>query len=521
MTIVNAAISTKTVADPNAEYESIRALWRKSRAVCSGERYVKAYDSFLDRSNFTNLLIPFSPSMSQLQYEFYKAEAELPGIVSQFSKTLLSGLLRKQPILKLPEKLPKNIYNWIMNEFNQDDSSLASFLDICIWEELQTSRAWVYVDHPVVDPDTVSIEDKDRLKPYPVLWKAEDVINWQTSKDTYGKSILSKVIVRTYEESFEANEFHPAYRDTVTVHELDKEGFYQIRVFQQTNDANSVQIVNGQQIKDYSTKKPVFQLLKQITNILNNGERLKMIPAWPLNGNINLNEPALMPFIDKEVALYNKLSRRNHLLYGASTYTPIISSDMSDDEFDRIVDSGLGSWIRLRQGDTASVLQTPTEALTDMDRAIAATIEEMAKMGIRMLSPETAQSGIALEIRNAAQTAQLGFLNTKISNTFRQIIAFMINWRYNLLLKPEEIEFSLSADFNPTPVGADWLRLATEWYQQGLIPRSVWITMLKQNDLVSPDYNDEEGKLEITADMDAVMKAQGSSDYANQISALE
>lgn len=194
------------------------------------------------------------------------------------------------------------------------------------------------------------------------------------------------------------------------------------------------------------------------------------------------------------------MSRRNHLLYGAATYTPIIMSDMSDEDFEAIVEQGLGTWIRLRAEDKAEVLQTPTEALQDMDRAIAAAYEEMAKMGIRMLSPETAQSGVALDIRNASQTARLGTLNSKISSIMRKIICFMVNWRYDLQIADSDVEFSLSDDFNPTPLGADWLRLATEWYQQGLIPRSIWLLMLKQNDMLDSDYNDEDGQKEINAD---------------------
>jgi hypothetical protein len=522
MAVVNAALANKTVSDPNAEYESLRPLWQKSRAICSGERFTKDFDSYLDVGNFTNLLIPFSPSMTAQQYQFYKAEAELPGIVAQFAKMLVGGLLRKQPVLSLPPGIPEEVQDWIMNQFGQDDSSLIGFLDAALWEELQTSRAWIYVDHPVVDPDTLSVEDKQLLKPYPVLWQADSVINWRTRKDPFGKMILDRVIVRSYEESFEKNEFHPSFKDTVRVHELDESGFYQIRVFQQRSDTTSVQVVNGQQQKEFSNRKPSFELVETIQNILNNGERLRIIPAWPLNGSVNLLEPILMPIIDKEVSLYNKISRRNHLLYGASTYTPVIMSDMNDDEFEEVVNKGLGSWLRLRQGDEAKVLETPTAALQDMDRAIAAAIEEMAKLGIRMLSPESAQSGIALEIRNAAQNAQLGSLNTKISSTLRAVICFMINWRYNLQLRPQDINFSLSSDFNPIPLGADWLRLATEWYQQGLIPRSIWLMILKQNDMIPPDYDDEEGKMEITADMEAVMKAQqGSSDYASKIANTE
>jgi hypothetical protein len=173
---------------------------------------------------------------------------------------------------------------------------------------------------------------------------------------------------------------------------------------------------------------------------------------------------------------------------------------MEKAEFDEIVNSGLGTWIQVGQEDSVEVLETPTAALEDMEASIASAIEEMARLGIRLLAAETDQSGIALEIRNAAQTAQLGTLNVKISNQFADIIAFMLNWRYDREYTSSDVEFTLSADFNPTPLGADWLRLCTEWYQTGLIPRSVWLQILKQNDIISPDYDDDEGQQEVNDD---------------------
>ena len=135
-----------------------------------------------------------------------------------------------------------------------------------------------------------------------------------------------------------------------------------------------------------------------------------------------------------------------------------------------------------------------------MDRSIEAGIEEMAKLGVRMMSPETAQSGVALELRNAAQTAQLGTLNNKISSVMRQVIATMLQWRYGVEVPTQDVSFTLSADFNPVPIGADWLRLATEWYREGLIPRGIWLNILKQNDMLPAEYDDEEGQAEINSD---------------------
>jgi hypothetical protein len=512
---VNAAqASVKTVADPNASYESLKPLWNKSRAVCSGERFVKDYDALIDIVRFSNLLIPFSPSMSQKQYEFYKAEAELPGITAQFSKMIVGGLLRKQPVLTLPTGIPADAQDWIMNQFGKDDGSLSSFLDQILWEEVQTSRAWVFVDYPKVEnAENLAKEDLAKYKPYPVIYQAESIINWRVKSDKFGKTVLDRVIVRGFEEKFSENEFHPTFVDTVWVHELNEAGAYQIRKFSRKDNTTNVPVIAGQQ-QHNTTEKYTFELVETVVPQANS-ENISIIPAWPLNGAIDAVEPMLSPIIDKEIALYNKLSRRNHLLYGASTYTPYITSDMPDEDFDEIVDGGLGTWIRLRQGDTAGVLETPTDALADMDRAIASSIEEMAKLGIRMLSPESAQSGVALEIRNASQTAQLGTLNNKVSNTLKQVIAFMLNWRYSLELKPQDIDFSLSADFNPTPLGADWLRLATEWYKEGLIPRTVWLLMLKQNDMLSPDYDDAEGQLEINGD--ELLMPKGSDSFANDI----
>jgi hypothetical protein len=310
------------------------------------------------------------------------------------------------------------------------------------------------------------------------------------------------------------------FLDTVWVHELDDSGFYQIRKYQEKEPTTAVVIVQGKVQQRYdSYRKDDMVLVETNTTILMNGERLRRIPAWPLNGKLEMQEPMLMPLIAKEIALYNKISRRNHLLYGASTYTPWISTNMDEERFNQIVGAGLGSWLRIAQEDKIGVLETPTAALSDMDRSIGSTMEEMAKLGIRMLTPETSQSGVALDIRNAAQTAQLGTLNTKVSNQMSAVIAFMIKWRYNIEVDDADVRFEMSADFNPAPLGADWLRLCTEWYEKGYIPRSVWLQMLKQNDMLSPDYNDEEGLVEINQD-EMIVTPKENMDYQKRVQAM-
>jgi hypothetical protein len=510
MAKANASQKGRTVADPNAAYLSMRDLWSKARAICSGERFVKERDSVIDAVGFTNLLIPFSTTMTQAQYNFYRAEAELPGMVGQYARMLVGGLLRKQPQLKLPDDAPAECSDWIMHEFGQDGSPIAAFLDEAVWDEIQTSRAWVHVSYPNIPKalaDEMTAEDFRAIRPYPVMFKGESIINWKVGTDVNtGREVLTQLVVRGFSEDYAENEFHPTLIDTVWVHELDAQGFYQVRQYRRSKSETNVDVINGHVQLDAqegsASTSPLqgYELYELNATIMAHGVRLKLVPFWPLNGSIACIEPILTSLVDREVALYNKVSRRNHLLYGAATYTPVITTDMDEDAFDELVAGGLGSWIRLGKGETADILATPTDALADMDRTIAASLEEMARMGIRMLSPETAQSGVALDIRNAAQTAQLGTLNMKISNQMSDIIAFMINWRFGTEYKAADIKFTMSADFNPAPLGADWLRLITEWYEARLLPRNTWLEILKQNDILSPDYNDEDGKKEIAED---------------------
>jgi hypothetical protein len=511
MAIVPVQTIEKTVADPNAEYESLIYTWTKHRAVCRGEQAVKDFDSVLDLTAFSNLLIPFSNSMDTEQYKFYKAEAEFPGITPQIMKMVVSSLLMKDPTLNI-EGLPEEGVNWLLNNFGQDDSSLASFLDNAIWEELQTSRAWVLVNFPQVDVENASLADMQNYYPYPILYKAESVINWRVSTAETGKTKLIQLTIKGYEDDFSENEFHPHPKEVIWVHDLDEQGFYRVRKFASETIAD---VISDSGVLKQSQLKNKAPVEVSVEYPMKNGEYLTFIPAWSLNGSISCVEPVFGSVINKEIALYNKMSRRNHLLYGAATYTPYLASDMQDEEFDEVVSAGLGSWIHLRAGESAGILDTPTAALADMDRAIAANIEEIAKLGIRILTPENNQSGVALEIRNGSQTATLGNLNLKISNTIKQVIAFMVSWRYNVDISENDVDFSLSTDLSFKQNGVEWLRLVTEWLTQGLIPRSAWLLLVKQNDLLPADYDDAQGAQEILANLENQVRLNTS--FANDI----
>ena len=44
------------------------------------------------------------------------------------------------------------------------------------------------------------------------------------------------------------------------------------------------------------------------------------------------------------------------------------------------------------------------------------------------------------------------------------------------------------------------MRLVTEWYQSGLIPRETFVSVAKYNDFIPSDYDDEEAIAAIQTD---------------------
>ena len=512
----------KTVGTPRDEYLSIQQEWLRNRAIIQGQQYAKDYDQRPDIN--TNLLLPFNSSMTQSQYDHYKAEAELPGVSSQYARMLTGGLLRKVPTLEINDNRinVEETIDWIMNRFGQGNESLISFLDGALWEEMQTSRAWIQVDYPVVDLETLTPEERRQITPFPRLWNAESIINWSVDTNPIsGYQRLTSVIIRSYSPRQGASNFHPELVDTVWVHRLDDEGLYAIDTYinpnQNTLDAK---YVDGQLQQDYPEfDRDTWTLVSTNSNIMINGERLGAIPFFPLNGSVEIQDPAFSPIVDREIALYNKISRRNHLLYLSATYTPIVQSDsLSDQEKDQLANQGLGTWMFIGQQDSITTLSTPTQSLTDMEAAIRNGYDEIIRIGVKMLSLEPNNSdvsGVALQIRNAAQNAQISTLNAKVSEQIKTIIRFMIHWRTGIIVEESNIRFNLSSDFARASTPTEVVRLISEWYQGGLIPRSLFIEIMKANDIIPSDYRDEGAVNEIEQD-DLVMSPREQQESETQ-----
>ena len=484
----------------HARYDELLPIWDKMDAVLSGEAAAKDYDKRLRRDN-SNLLVPFAVSMEDDQWKLYLHEAELPGIAEQFARTVRGGMLRKPVVIEPPDDAPGTLESWLRTRPGAGGEDLLAFLTAALWEELKTSRAWIRVNHPGMSG--TEEPDGGPPAPYMELVKAREVIDWHTGMHpTTGQNALLSATVAKVVRLANDKDGNPQHVERVWVHDLDDEGYYRVRIYEKRR-SRTIDAMDPNrnrrnsfvyQILDFGS----FNQVDEQTNITDaDGARLREIPLFPLNGLYDPLQPVFETFCNREIHLYNKQSRKNHLLYGTATHTLVVRTNDKDVAAE-LANLALGAYIRVDEEGAVDWLQLDPTALDAWDAEIQSVIGQLAKMGVRMLAKEMDESGVAIELRNAGQTSQLAALSRAISQMLQRIFTFMAAWRYGSEVGP--VKASLSPDLTSSGLGADEMRLVTEWYMGAAVKRETWISMAKANDFLPADYDDSDAAEKIRGD---------------------
>ena len=485
-----------SVGDPNRVYDSLAPHYRVNKAVVGGASEVKKLDRSV-MSDGSNLLLPFSPAMTAASYDWYKNLSEFPGFTDQYTQVLVSGLVRKDPALTIEgvddseERL-----DWILNDFTRDGNSLDGFLKMALKEEMTTSRAFIQVNYPA---------SGDRKLAYPTLIYGEQVINWRATDNQLSLLVVKKNVLVDYSEAEISNNaqlvYHQKNVERVYVHRLN-EGLYEVREYRHSSEDNVMPkgIVDGRPDDASSPYSGTDWILHAVEeNIRIGSERLDFLPLFPLNGEVEPKVPLISHMIERELTLYNLLSRSNYLLYNSAAYTPIFYGDFSEDQATLVEERGIGRMLFLPEGARAEILSSPIEALDSYLNRIQQTVEDMAKLGARIINAElqTHQSGTAVNSARAPQVSQLSSLSGSVSSQLRKVIVLMIRWSY-----PGEtpvVDFKLSPDYEDDVLGVEWARLFGEWYDKGIFPEGYFTRFLRNEGVLRVDDTEPLGPPTSTA----------------------
>ena len=202
------------------EYSKNLTKWQLMRDALAGEVAKEKY-------------VPKLSDQEAEEYSAYVGRAEFYNATARTQVALTGLLFAKPPKVELPEALKS-----IGENISLDDDTLEALAKNIADECLSIGRCGVLVDLPSVEKADYSKLEAERLnlRAYATLYKAENIINWKTTKIN-GSNVTSLVVLaETYAEPTQ-DEFVDNIKTRYRVLDLH-EGYYRQRVFSETKAGN-------------------------------------------------------------------------------------------------------------------------------------------------------------------------------------------------------------------------------------------------------------------------------------------
>ncbi len=452
------------------QYSKNKDKWQTMRDALSAEVAKEKY-------------VPKLSDQDAAEYQAYVSRAEFYNATAR-TKTALVGLLfAKPPKVELPEALKT-----IGENISLDDDSLEALAKNIADECLSVGRCGVLVDLPSVEKSQYSRLEAERLnlRAYATLYKAENIINWKTTKIN-GSNVTSLVVLmESYEEPM-ADEFVYLAKTRYRVLDL-KDGYYRQRVFEETN----------------GTAEPVSEIYPSA-----NGKRLPYIPFTFFNVNdlkTDIDKPPLLDLARINISHFRSEVDLEYGTHFTALPTPYVTGYQGDDSKLKIGSTVV--WALSNPDAKVGFLEFSGAGLSTLENRIAVKEKRMSILGARLLLDEkkTAEATETLQMRKSGENAVLTNVATTISEgivSFLKDIAFFEN------IAGENLIYDINTDYNLTMVDPQIIAQIIAGIQSALIPNEVLYDVLLKGELMPENIQSYE---EYQAQIDSAKPALSPTD---------
>lgn len=445
------------------EYSKNLIKWQLMRDALAGEVAKEKY-------------VPKLSDQEAEEYSAYVGRAEFYNATARTQVALTGLLFAKPPKVELPEALKT-----IAENVSLDDDTLEALAKNIADECLSVGRCGVLVDLPSVEKSEYSRLEAERLslRAYATLYKAENIINWKTTKIN-GSNVTSLVVLMESYEEPTADEFVYLAKTRYRVLDL-KDGYYRQRVFEETN----------------GTAEPVSEIYPSA-----NGKRLPYIPFTFFNVNdlkTDIDKPPLLDLARINISHFRSEVDLEHGTHFTALPTPYVTGYQGDDNKLKIGSTVV--WAIDNPDAKVGFLEFSGAGLSTLENRIAVKEKRMSILGARLLLDEkkTAEATETLQMRKSGENAVLTNVATTISEgivSFLKDIAFFEN------ITGENLIYEINTDYNLTMIEPQLLAQIIAGIQSGDIPNEVLYDALLKGELMPKtiqSYEDYQAKLEQAA----------------------
>ena len=447
------------------EYSKNLTKWQLMRDALAGEVAKEKY-------------VPKLSDQEAEEYSAYVGRAEFYNATARTQVALTGLLFAKPPKVELPEALKS-----IGENISLDDDTLEALAKNIANECLSVGRCGVLVDLPSVEKAEYSKLEAERLnlRAYATLYKAENIINWKTTKIN-GSNVTSLVVLtETYAEPTQ-DEFVDKIKTRYRVLDLH-EGYYRQRVFSEIKAGN-------------------FEVVSEIYPSANE-RKLEYLPFTFFNVNdlkTVVEKPPLLDLAKVNISHFRSEVDLEHGTHFTALPTPYVTGYQGESS-EKLKIGSTAVWVINDPSAKVGFLEFSGAGLSTLENRIAAKEKRMSILGARLLLDEkkTAEATETLQMRKSGENAVL----TNVASTISEgIVSFLKDIAFFENIAGENLIYEINTDYNLTMIEPQLLAQIIAGIQSGDIPNEVLYDALLKGELMPKtiqSYEDYQAKLEQAA----------------------
>ena len=460
----------------NALFDQFVDDWKRMRDTFAGETRVKEEgEDYLPRPSGMGVTGTATEAQNQM-YKAYKDRAQFPDLVAPTVRGMMGVMTGTPPKFDIPTTM-----EYLNERATQDNVTLHGAFERTLQEVLQMGRYGLLVD---LDAGG---------QPQLVCYTAECIRNW-VIETINGKDVLTHLILDESRQEFDKANFSWQEVKRFRVLELNDQGQYQTTLWR--SDMGGFVIEPRDGLEGDKATQPAVPTMK-------GGKPLDFIPFVFIDSTDLTPDPDEIPLIGLarvSLALYRKSADYEQALYMSGQETLFIWG-ISQEDAPSLVGSTVICSFRDSEGHAEYVgpsgagLSAQRTAIQD-DRAVAVSI------GTKVLNTEgkAQESGDALRMRFASQTATLKSINNSVAAGFERALRYAAMWQSGSAEADSSIVVTPNNEFVENKLsGMDLTALVTAWQSQAISKQTLFEN-LQRGEIIRHDKDFDEEQAEIEED---------------------
>lgn len=378
------------IDDKHQQYTEFYDQWETCRDFVAGAWKLRKHENGVGGGE-TAYIEKLSTKQSNAEYRKYIKRALYDNVVRRMKNSLLGLVFARKPVYSVsPEYIDKDI--------DLKETPLVEFAESIVNEVLTVGRCGVLVDRPQVKEGTTIAEaEANNIRPYAILYKAESIVNWNTSR-IGNRWKVSRVVL--YQS---ADRYLELYLDTGSL--------YHVAVW--------VKPEKG----DWEKESDVIPLVKN--------KPQTEIPFYffsPYSGTPEVFESPILDIVEIACSRWRTSADLEHARFSCSLPTPYFLG-FTDDEASRLALGGLNGIVATSTEAKVGFLEYTGQGTEPLERAMQQKADMMSRHGVDLLQDKAdAEATETVKMRISVQTATLSDMANSISRIMTQMLSFLSVW---------------------------------------------------------------------------------------------